>query len=73
MGAKERKFTMQRMADYLNNKYKCKTSGEPFNRQDTSGYISRGRLPREYGGNRIEFDQNSFDFYGIKLYKLLQD
>ena len=66
-----RRFTLTRMATYLNNKYDHKSTGKPFTAQDCQGYVNRGRIPVEYGGQRIELDNFLLETTGVKTYKLL--
>ena len=68
-----RKLTMTGIADYLNNVYDCKSTGEKFTAQDVQGYIARGRIPREYGGGiRLELDKIALEFNKVKIYKLIK-
>jgi len=65
-----RKFTLTRLAAYLNNKYDCKSTGKPFTAQDAQGYITRGRIPIEYGGQFLVLDKGIMETTGVKAYRL---
>ena len=68
----DRRLTLTRLAEYLNNKWGCKSTGKKFNPQDAQGYISRGRIPYEYGGQKITLDKGLMDSTGVKAYKLTE-
>ena len=48
-----RKFNYKTLTKYLCEKYKTKRGGSPFTHQDIYQYIERGRIPKAYGGNKI--------------------
>lgn len=65
-----RRLTLSRMAEYLNNKYGCKSTGKKFTASDCQGYISRRRIPIEYGGEHIVLDEFLLESSGVKCYRL---
>ena len=50
----QEKYSLVGIVDFLNEKYKTKQTGEPFNVQDVQGYIQRGKFPDYLGGTQIE-------------------
>lgn len=67
-----RRLTLTGIADYLNNIHGKKSTGKKFNPQDVQGYISRGRIPKEYGGYILELDETMLVQSKVKLYKLIK-
>ncbi len=63
-----KQVTLTGLAKYLNNLYKWKSTRKPFTVSDVQGYISRGKLPDEYGGNKLELNETLFKATGVKLY-----
>jgi hypothetical protein len=63
-----KQVTMTGLAKYLNNLYKWKSTREPFNISDAQGYIGRGHLPVEYGGNKLTLNEPLHKATGVKLY-----
>lgn len=46
-------FTTSKLAEYLNDKYGSKKSGQPFKVGDIQQYLRRGFLPKAYGHHPI--------------------
>jgi hypothetical protein len=65
-----RRLTLSRLAVYLNNRWGCKSTGKKFTAQDAQGYITRGRIPYEYGGELVILDEGLLESTGVKAYRL---
>lgn len=61
--------TLSGMVDILNEKYKLKKSGKPFNVNDVKAYTTRGYLPKYLCGNNIIERVNVGDDR-VKIYKV---
>lgn len=61
-------FTMTALMHHLNNEYKAKRSGELFNIRDIQQYIIKRRIPKIYGGQKIEVVNN--EQMGLKIFRL---
>jgi len=68
-----RRLTLTRLANYLNNKWGQKSTGKKFTASDAQGYIGRGKLPLEYGGEWIVFEESLYESTGSKTYSLEKD
>lgn len=68
-----RRLTLSRLANYLNNKWGNKSTGKKFTAQDAQGYINRGKLPLEYGGEWIIFEESLYESTGSKTYSLQKE
>ena len=66
----QNKKTLTGLKDYLNNKYGRKSTRKEFTTSDVQGYISRGFLPEEYGGQQIVLDEVTYRQSKVKLYSL---
>jgi hypothetical protein len=61
-------FTTSALADYLNEKYKTKKTGQKFLIGDIQQYLRRGYLPRPYGHHPISIVEN--EQIGIKIVRV---
>jgi hypothetical protein len=64
----ERNLSMTGILKWLIEKYIEKKSGEPFKLQDVQGYITREKIPDNYGGFTIKKSENKYN----KLYNLIE-
>lgn len=63
-------MTLTGLKDHLNEKLGRKSTRKLFTTSDVQGYISRGKIPNEYGGERIVLDQELYKQSRVKLYTL---
>jgi len=61
-------FTTSKLVKYLTDKYGSKESGKPFTIQDLQQYMGRLKLPKRYGGQRIESVES--EEIGVKLIRV---
>ncbi|MEK6881518.1 MAG: hypothetical protein AABY22_17985 [Nanoarchaeota archaeon] len=54
MKLNKNEYTFDTLLNYLTDKFKTKSTGEPFNKSDIAQYLIRKKLPKRYGGNKLE-------------------
>jgi len=47
-------YTFETLVEHLTEKHGKKSTGEDFNKSDVAQYLIRGKLPKKYGGHKIE-------------------
>lgn len=67
------RYNLTGIRNYLNNKHGRKSTQKPFTVSDVQGYLSRGRIPAEYGGEKIVLDEEMFKQTKVKFYTLEND
>lgn len=66
----DKKLTLTGLRDHMEKKHGRKSTAKPFTVSDIQGYINRGRIPTEYGGERIVLDEALYKQSKVKLYTL---
>ena len=61
-------FTVSKLVEFLNDKFKSKKTGSPFTTGDIHQYLRRGFLPKKYGHHPIESIEN--EDIGVKLVRV---